>query len=94
MQYKPRDLRGFFGLARLLLFRFGVKTKQERNDAMGTIKTKGLARCWVAAHPWILSLAVITALALFVVTQIAKNHNRFSRVKQWLDDNAAEVSHE
>ena len=61
---------------------------------METIKAKGFAKCWITAHPWMLSFALVTALALFVVTQIARNHNRFSRVSHWLDGNAAEVSHE
>lgn len=71
-----------------------LTSKQERNNTMNNTKARSFTRCLALARPWMLALAFITALALFVATQIATNHNRFSRVKQWLDGNAAEVSHE
>ena len=51
---------------------------------MNTTSQRNSTRCWIVAHPWMATLAAIVALVLFAVTQIAMNHNRYVRVKQWL----------
>lgn len=51
---------------------------------MKTTKARCISRCWIVAHPWMATCATIVALALFAVTQIATNHNRCQRVKQWV----------
>ena len=76
-------------------YQVGVETKQERNNTLETIKTKGFARCWVVAHPWMMTFAVVAALAFFAVTKIAVNHNRAVRAMQWLGlEKTAVVLHE
>ena len=61
---------------------------------MKNIKTRCFSRSWVVAHPWMATFAAIVALVLFIVTQIAMNHNRYLRVKQWFVGEMTEATHE